>query len=320
MAIRPALPAIRKAESLLRQHFAPTALLTAPTLSRQGCAAYLKIETGLPTGSFKPRGALYALAVRMERSPVTEVVASSTGNHGAAVAWAAKTLGVPARIFLPSNPNPVKRAKIAGLGAQIVEAGGVDLADAFLLASEYAERPGVYFLNDATDPDLTAGPATIGLEVLAQLPIVASIYVPMGDTALIRGIGAAMKQLAPSVKIIGVQAANAPSYFLSWQQGRAVPTETCNTCADGLATRTPEAENVVAIRELVDDVRLVSEEEMVQAIGKLYRDENVVAEPAGAAAAAAFLKDDRVAGPAVLLVTGGNITAEVRHRAGIPAA
>jgi threonine dehydratase len=318
MAIDPSLDKIREAETRLRRYFPPTPLVAAPSLSRQGCAAYLKIETGLPTGSFKPRGALCALSARLAHGPVTEVVASSTGNHGAAVAWAAKTLGLRARIFLPANPNPVKRGKIAELGADIVESGGTDLADASIQASEYAERLGVYFLNDATDTDLTAGPATIGLEVLTQLPAVTAIYVPMGDTALIRGFGAAMKQLAPQVKIIGVQAAAAPSYVLSWQQGRAVPTETCETCADGLATRTPEPENVAAIRELVDDVCLVSEEEMISAIGRLYRDENVVAEPAGAAATAAFLKDTAANGKVVILVTGRNLTDEVRQRAGLP--
>ena len=318
MAIAPSPDKIREAETLLRRHFPPTPLVAAPSLSRNGCAAYLKIETGLPTGSFKPRGALCALSARLERGPVTEVVASSTGNHGAAVAWAAKKLGLRARIFLPANPNPVKRRKIADLGAEIVESGGTDLADAFIQAKRYAERSGVYFLNDATDTDLTAGPATIGLEVLNQLPAVTAIYVPMGDTALIRGFGAAVKQLAPPVKIIGVQAELAPSYCLSWQQGRAVPTDTCETVADGLATRTPEPENVMAIRELVDDVRLVSEDEMIEAIRRLYRDEGVVAEPAGAAATAAFLKDTAPNGPVALLVTGGNLTDEVRQRAGLP--
>ena len=147
----------------------------------------------------------------MKRENVEEVTACSTGNHGAAVAFAAKTLGVPATIFLPENPNPVKRKKIEDLGARVVMTGSTDLAEASRRASEYSARPGVYFLNDATDPVLPAGPGTIGLEIIDQLPDVASIYVPMGDTALIRGVGAAVKQLKPSVRIIGVQAERAPS-------------------------------------------------------------------------------------------------------------
>ena len=316
-AIQPTLSTIREAQKLLATHFRATRLVAAPGLSRPGAEVHLKLELELPTGSFKPRGALWALTANLRKRAIEEVTASSTGNHGAAVAFAAKTLGLRATIFLPANPNPVKRRKIAELGANIVEAGGADLAHAFQSAMEYSVRPGVYFLNDATDADLPAGPATIGLEILEQLPQARAIYVPMGDTALIRGIGAAVRQINPKVKIIGVQAAQAPSYFLSWKEGRAIATETCDTCADGLATRTPEAQNVKAIRELVDDVALVSEDEMIGAIRGLHELQGVISEPAGAAATAAFLKDGHVPGPVVLLVTGGNVSDAVRERAGI---
>jgi threonine dehydratase len=157
----------------------------------------------------------------MSRESVREVVASSTGNHGAAVAYAATQFGIKARIFLPANCNPVKRDRIALFGAAIVESGENDLASAFALAAEYAKQPGVYFLNDATDADLPAGPATIGCEILEQLPKTSAILVPMGDTALIRGIAAAVKQIAPQVKIIGVQAERAPSYCLSWKESHS---------------------------------------------------------------------------------------------------
>jgi threonine dehydratase len=302
-----------------RSIFLPTPLQLAAAFSTDGAEVFLKLEIGLPTGSFKPRGALYALAANLSKRNITEVTASSTGNHGAAVAWAAKTLGITATMFLPANPNPVKLQKIVDLGARVVEAGGPDLVHAFLQAQEYAARPGVYFLNDATDADLPAGPATIGLEILAQLPPVAAIYVPMGDTALIRGIGAAIKQARPQVKIVGVQAERAPCYYLSWRKGEPVATDTCDTCADGLATRTPEPENVRAIRALLDDVVLVSEEELLGAIRLLHDHEGIVAEPAGAAAAAAFLKQPYCHGPVALLVTGGNISNAVRARAGLPA-
>lgn len=318
MTIEPNLSLIREAQELLASYFPPTRLVAAPSVSRANVSAYLKLETDLPTASFKPRGAMFALAVNLRNGPVKEVIASSTGNHGAAVAYAAKTLGVSATIFLPANPNPVKRKRIADLGARIVEAGGADLAHAFQLANEYSTRPSVYFLNDATDPVLPAGPATIGLEIVAQLPQTTAIYVPVGDTALIRGVAAAVRQTSPGVKIIGVQAERAPSYFLSWKAGRVIPTDTCDTCADGLATRTPEEANVRAIRNLVDDVVLVSEEEMIGAIRVLYEREGTVAEPAGAAATAAFLKHPHSPGPAVLLVTGGNITDDIRKRTRIP--
>lgn len=115
MPVLPELPTICEAEALLRKYFAAMSLVKASSLSRNGAEAYLKVETGLPTGSFKPRGALFALATNLERRSIEEVTASSTGNHGAAVALAARTLGIRATIFLPEGANPVKRKKIEDL-------------------------------------------------------------------------------------------------------------------------------------------------------------------------------------------------------------
>src|SRR5206468_432320 len=160
--------------------------------------------------------------------------------------------------FLPEKNNPVKRARIAGLGAAIVETGSDDLAAAWQAAEEYSQTMGAYFLNDATDTTLPAGPGTIGCEILEQAPDMQAVYVPMGDTALIRGVAAAIKQQKPGVKVIGVQAATAPSYFLSWKSGAPTETDSCNSIADGIATRTSDAKIVRAICELVVDVYLVS--------------------------------------------------------------
>lgn len=316
MSVRPDLSIIREAQNLLRNYFEPTPLVKASSLSLDGADAWLKIETGLPTGSFKPRGALFGLAANLKRQQVEEVVACSTGNHGAAVAFAAKRLGVRATIFLPEKPNSVKRRKIEELGARIIMTGSADLVEASRHASEYSQRPGVYFLNDATDSDLPAGPGTIGLEILEQLTEVTSVFVPMGDTALIRGVGAAIKQLKSSVRVIGVQAERAPSYVLSWREGKAVPTDTCDTCADGLATRMPDPENVASIRQVVDDVVLVSEAEMINAVRHLFLEEGLLAEPSGAATTAAWLQR-RLSGHSALLVTGANIPDSVRELAGI---
>src|SRR5882724_1746592 len=317
--IRPTLADILSARKFLAGHFAPTRMVEATSVSRvAGRRVFLKLEMELPTGSFKVRGALWALSEKLRTQAIREVTASSTGNHGAAVAYAAQKLGLKATIFLPEKNNPVKRARIAALGAAIVEKGKEDLAAAWKAAEDYARNTGAYFVNDATDPALPAGPATIGCEILEQLPEVQEVYVPMGDTALIRGVAAAIKQQNSVVKIVGAQAATAPSYSLSWKSGVATETESCVTIADGLATRTPDAENVRAIRELVDDVVLVSEEQMLNAIRYLYKQEGVLAEPAGAAATAAFLANHQQDGPTVLLVSGGNISQEVRRQAGIP--
>jgi len=315
--ILPGISTIREVQKFLAKYFTPTRLIPALFLSQTtGRNVYLKLETELPTSSFKVRGALYALAQRMNRGQVLEVVASSTGNHGAAVAYAAKQFGIKAKIFLPANCNPLKRARIAALGAAIVESGGSDPDSTFRLAAEHARQPGVCFLNDATDLDIPAGPATMGCEVLEQLPQASAIVVPMGDTALIRGVAAAAKQISPQVKIVGVQAERAPSYYLSWKEGKVVGTETCDTIADGLATRTPEAANVRDVKNLVDEVFLVTEEQMLRAIEILLLEEHVLAEPAGAASTAALLNSGANCGEhVVLVVSGANISREVLRRA-----
>jgi threonine dehydratase len=317
----PDLQHVLHAKERLSRYFPVTRLVEARALSAAtGTQVQVKLESDLPTGSFKVRGALYALMVTLSRRPVRRVIASSTGNHGAAVAYAAQALGIPASIFLPAACNPVKRARIAALGAEIVEQGR-DLAAAAALAAEaQATIPDAFFLNDATDPDLPAGPGVIGLEILAQQPAVDTVIVPMGDTALIRGVASAVKQIAPRVQIVGVQAERAPSYYLSWTRGTVVETDTCDTIADGLATRTPTDANVQAIKTLVDRVVLVTDDDMLHAIATLLFDEHIVAEPAGAAATAALLTHPTDIGrDVVALVTGHNIAPDVlRRAAGLP--
>ncbi|MBI4462398.1 MAG: threonine/serine dehydratase [Acidobacteria bacterium] len=306
---------VERARTLLRRYLPVTRLVAAAALSGvSGADVYLKLESELPTGSFKVRGALHALIRQRERGVVT----SSTGNHGAAVAYAARTLGVPATVFLPEQPNPVKRARIADLGAQVIEAGR-DYDEARAHAADYARQYSLYFVEDGRDPSLTPGPATIAPEILEQLPETQVIYVPIGDTTLIRGVAFAAKQLNSKVRIVGVQAARAPAYYRSWSEGRVVTTDSCDTIADGLATRCPTEENLRALRQLVDEMQLVSEEELLRAIYRLLVDEHVLAEPAGAAATAAFLARGRAhaGGKVVLLVTGANITPEILRQAAL---
>lgn len=315
--VKPKWSDVQSAKTFLQRYFEPTRLIPATSLNRGAYGqVYLKLESEMPSGSFKVRGALYALHTEIDRGEVKEVVASSTGNHGAAVAYAAKLLKIPAKIFLPRNANPTKQSRIRASGAEIIEHGR-DITEAFEGAQEYANRAGAFLLNDATNPDVPAGTATIALEIIEQLPDVAAIWVPIGDTALIRGIAYAAKHVRPQVRVVGVQAERAPAYYLSWKQGIALSTDTCDTIADGLATRTPVPENVIAIRELVDDIRLVSEAQMLGTIKHLLVQEHIVAEPAGAATAAAWLSDSALLrnGQIVLLVTGSNIAEPILLRA-----
>jgi threonine dehydratase len=274
---------------------------------------YLKVESDLPTGSFKVRGAMYSLSERLRRGSVSEVTAASTGNHGAAVAYAARVLGIGATIFVPDRPNPVKAQRIRELGARLIESGP-DLSMAIDAAYDYTARSGAFFLHDASDPDVPVGTATIGYEILTERPETTAIYVPVGDSALIRGVASAAKYLQPSIRIVGVVAERAPAYFLSWQSRRVIETETADTIADGLAVRRPLAANVAAICDLVDDMRVVSEEEMRSAIAFLAAHEQLIAEPAAAAAVAALRQErEPGAGRIALLVTGANIAPDLRQ-------
>ncbi|HEY8226174.1 MAG TPA: pyridoxal-phosphate dependent enzyme [Pyrinomonadaceae bacterium] len=308
---------VNEARELLRRFLRPTRLIPAEQLGRDSdTQIYLKLETELPTGSFKPRGALYALMKNLERRSIKGVVAASTGNHGAAVAYAARLANLPATIFLPQSPNPIKRARIVALGGTVKE---VEWKDQSLgnAAASFAQEHDYYFLNDASDELVPVGTATIAAEILDELPKPDVMIVPMGDTALIRGVAAEAKRRHPAVRVVGVQAVQAPAYVRSWRENRVVTTDTCNTIADGLATCVPLEPNVRAIRELVDEVSLVSEDELLQGIRTLLFEEHLVAEAAGAAGAAAYLQNPTAyAGRSVvLLVTGSNIPHELLSKA-----
>ena len=274
---------------------------------------HLKLEGELPTGSFKVRGAYYALCTHARDTEVTEVVAASTGNHGAAVAWAARELKVPAQVFVPVGANAVKVDRIKSLGARLTEVGA-DIEDARRAAESYAAQAHALLLDDATDAHVPIGAGTIGLELVEQLRELGTVYVPVGDSALIRGVAAAVKAQRPHVRVVGVQAAGAPSYYRSWKSGRVVTTETADTIADGLATTRPTEANVIAVRELVDEMVLVTEAEMRDTMRLLVESDDVVAEPSAAASVAALLQAPGAhSRPVVALITGRNVAPELRN-------
>lgn len=305
------------ARNFLKQFLTPTRLVRAESLDAVSDArVWLKLEIENPTGTFKVRGALNAVNRRLQESHFDGVVTSSTGNHGAAIAFAARQMNRRSRIYLPENPNPVKRDKIAKLGAEIVEVGR-DLEESREHAARFSRESGWPLIVDVDDPYIAAGAATIASEILEQLASTDVIVVPVGDSNLIRGVAYAAKQLLPTVRIIGVQAEKAPAYYQSWGAHRSLSTETADTIADGLSTRTTTEDNVRQLIELVDDIRLVSEEEMLRAIAFLLLNEHTVAEPAGAAATAMLQKSGKeFAGRnVVLLVSGANIAPDVLRRA-----
>ena len=191
----PSARQVEEARELLSKYLRPTRLVRAESLERRADGqVYLKIESDLPTGSFKPRGALNALLTNAGQRTLAGVVAASTGNHGAAVAYAARIANLAATIFLPENPNPVKRARILGLGAKVVERGAADQLAAIEAAAAFSREHGHYFLDDSSDLLVPAGAATIASEILDEVPRPDVIFVPIGDTALIRGVAAEAKR------------------------------------------------------------------------------------------------------------------------------
>jgi threonine dehydratase len=305
------------ARKFLAKSLAPTRLVRAESLERSsGAQIWLKLEIENPTGTFKVRGALNAVARRLQESSFAGVVTSSTGNHGAAIAFAAQQMNLRSRIYLPENPNPVKRDRIANLGAEIVEVGQ-DLEKSREQAAKFSKESGWPLIVDVDDPYIAAGAATIACEILEQAPSTGVIVVPVGDSNLIRGIAYAAKQIRPTVRIIGVQAERAPAYYESWKQHRSLSTDFTETIADGLAAFTTTEDNVRQLTALVDDIRLVSEDDMLRAIAFLLLNEHTVAEPAGAASTAALLRSGKefTGRNVALLVSGANIAPDVLRRA-----
>jgi len=305
------------ARKFLEQFLTPTRLIRAESLERSsGAQVWLKLEIENPTGTFKVRGALNAVRRRSQQSHLEGVVTSSTGNHGAAIAFAAREMNLKSRIYLPENPNPVKRDRIAKLGAEIVEVGR-DLEESREHAAKFSKESGWPLIVDVDDPYIAAGAAAIACEILDQAPSTDVIVVPIGDSNLIRGIAFAAKQIRPTIRIIGVQAEAAPAYYLSWKEHRSLNTESADTIADGLSTRTTTEDNVSQLTALIDDIRLVTDDEMLHAIAFLLLNEHTVAEPAGAASTAALLKAEKeFAGKnVVLVVTGANIAPDILRRA-----
>jgi threonine dehydratase len=307
---------VLEARKFLEKFLTPTRLVRAESLERSsGAQVWLKLETENPTSTFKVRGAFNTVRHRLHQSAIEGVVTSSTGNHGAAIAFAAREMNLRSRIYLPENPNPVKRDKIAELGAEIVEVGR-DLEESRDHAAKFSKESGWPLIVDVNDPYIAAGAATIACEILEQAPSSDMLVIPVGDSNLIRGVAYAAKRIRPSVRIIGVQAEAAPAYYFSWKKQRSLSTESADTIADGLSTRTTTEDNVRQLIALVDDIRLVAEEEMLHAIAFLLLNEHTLAEPAGAAATAAFIKSGKefAAQNVVLLVSGANIAPDIlRH-------
>jgi threonine dehydratase len=272
----------------------------------------LKREDTHELGSFKWRGALPTLE-EFKRNGVDTVITASTGNHGAATAWSAKRLGMEAVVFAHEEASRTKIGKIEELGAE-VRLVGSDFDEAKDAAERFAADQGVLFV-DGMERQQYEGYSTIADEILDQLgQTPAAVVVPVGNGALLGGIGMGICSRAPAVERIGVVSKSAPVMALSWEAGAAVPSDESDTFADGLAVRVAIPEAVDVLGEFASRMLQVSEREIARAVGA-YAEAGIRAEGAAAAALAAVPHLDDVGDPLVLIVTGRNIDEELFTRA-----
>jgi threonine dehydratase len=312
----PTLADVFKARRTIAQFLSPTPVLESPTLAKViGCQVALKCENQNPTGAFKVRGGINLLASLEPKVRARGVVAASTGNHGQSVAYAGRLFGCKATIFMPEKSNPLKVAAARSFGADIVQTG-CDFDVARLAAEEHATNHGKRYVHSANEPLLVAGVATATLELLETVPDLDVIFVPVGAGSGVLGAGIVARAVNPSIRIVGVQAEGAPAVYRSWQAGHQVVTTDINTFAEGLATREPFAMPLAWFPRLVDEMVLVSDDQITAAMRLLLGTARQVTEGAGAAAlAAALAQREQLAGRHVgLILSGGNITIDQLRR------
>jgi threonine dehydratase len=287
----------------------PTPQFCWPLLSRRiGAELWVKHENHTPTGAFKIRGGLvYLDEVRRSQPNLRGVVTATTGNHGQSIALAATRLGLQATIVVPHNNNIEKNRAMEAFGARLVEAGH-DFQAAYEHAVDLADRERLHFVRSYHSL-LVRGVASYGLELFRAVPDLDIVYVPIGLGSGISGVIAARDALGSTAEIVGVVAANAPTYALSFAAGAPVSTNSAATMAEGLAVRVPDPEALEIIRRGAERIVTVSEAEIRRAMRILFTDTHNAAEGAGAAPFAAALQERRrLAGKRVAVIqSGGNI-------------
>ena len=272
------------------------------------CELYLKPENLQITGSFKVRGSAYKIAMLSDEEKQKGVIACSAGNHAQGVALAATKSGIQSLICLPDTAPISKVEATKGFGAEVCLVEGC-YDDAYQKALELKESKGYTFVHPFDDENVIAGQGTIALEILNDLDNIDAIVVPVGGGGLISGIAYTVKQIRPSVKVYGVQAAGAPSMFRSVKHGEMESLSSVSTIADGIAVKRPGDNTYALVKEYVDDIALVTDDEVASAILALIEKQKMIAEGAGAAAVAAVMFDKfNLAGKRVVaVVSGGNI-------------
>ena len=307
----PTLADIMNARRNVRRFLSPTPLFYSRRLSRRlGFEAYVKLENLQPVRSFKVRGGVHYMTTMLDEAVKRGVITASTGNHAQSIAYAGMLHGVDVKIVMPKSAPSLKVEAVNELGAEVIFWG-----DYYEEAREYAERlaeeKGYLYIHGINEPILYEGVGTMHLEVLEDLPYVDVVINPIGG-----GSGAASgvivyKSVNPRIRVYGVQAEAAPAFYHSWKTGRPVRMEV-KTMAEGLATSMGYELPLQVLKDRLDDIILVSDNEMISAVRMLLETTGQVAELAGAASTAAAVKErKRLQGlRVVLMLTGGNISLE----------
>lgn len=307
----PTLDDVKAARTRIREFLEPSPLRRYPALDRlTGATVWVKHENLLPTGAFKVRGGVNLVSRLDAATRARGVVAASTGNHGQSVAFAASLFGVKALICCPEGANPVKVEAMRDMGAEVLMVGR-DFDDAREHAERLAAEHGYRYIHSGDEPDLIAGVATHTLEILEEQPEIDVIVVPVGGGSGAAGACIAAKAMRPGIEVIAVQSSSAPTAHDSWRAGERVERPN-TTSAEGLATRTAFELPQRILRQHLDDFVLVSDDDLLTAVGLMIEKTRTLAEPAGAAPLAAALSPHlgpRLMGRRVALVcSGANIS------------
>jgi len=291
-----------------RERIRPVAQLTPmiDVSAQAGRPLRLKCESLQPGGAFKIRGAYNMIAQLTDDQRRRGVITYSSGNHGQAVAIAARALNAPAVVVMPTTAPAIKVEGTRKHGAEVLFAGTTTLHRLERAAAEAAAR-GLTMVPPFDHEWIIAGQGTVGLEILEQAPDVRTVIVPIGGGGLVSGVAAAIKQTSSAVAIVGVEPAGAASMKASMDAGKPVTLAHTQSIADGLMAVRPGDLNFSHVRTFVDEIVTVEDDEIARAVSWLFHGPRIVAEPSGAAAVAAALSIARFTPPVVAVISGGNV-------------
>ena len=308
------LDKIFQASVVLKDIVRSTSIVSTSGIT-DNCELFLKPENLQYTGSFKLRGSGYKIAMLSDEEKAKGVIACSAGNHAQGVALAASKCGIKSLICLPDSAPISKVEATKGYGAEVCLVNGC-YDDAYAKALELKDEMGYTFVHPFDDEDVIAGQGTVGLEIVNEFADCDAVIVPIGGGGLISGVAYAIKALKPSIKVYGVQAQGAPSMYNSVKHGNIECLKSVSTIADGIAVKQPGEHTYELIKNYVDDIALVTDDEIASAILTLIEKQKMIAEGAGAVsvAAAMFNKFPIQGKKVVSLVSGGNIDVSILSR------